>query len=369
MKGVLSGSIIGLLTLVALFGGWVYYVTWHPAEQEAMAISCDTEAPLYDAERPLTVMVYNVQYFAGKDYVFYYDLPDGSGPDRRPSPASMERTLDGIAALIREHSPDVLLLQEVNDGSANTDYHDQTQQLLQRLEPGSYPCHTDAFYWKARYVPIPEIMGSVGMKLVVLSRYQLDNAWRLQLPLMPNDPITRQFYLKRALQMVEMPTLNGGTVTLLNTHLDAFAQGSDTMEQQVAMVAEQLRTLDRQQQPWLIGGDFNLLAPGQFEQLDTVQQYYYQEPTELKVLLNQWSMVPSLEDIRADPAAWYTHYPNDPRVEGPDRTIDYLFYSPQWQVRRAEVIQDPATLRLSDHLPILIELELKPRQGSGDVGL
>lgn len=348
-----------LLVLMALFVGWVYYVTWHPAEREAMAVHCDAEAPLYDGEQSLKVMIYNVQYFAGKDYVFYYDLPDAVGPDLRPSSASIERTLDGIAELIRQHDPDVLLLQEVNDGSANTDYHDQTQQLLQRLASGHYPCYTDAFYWKARFVPIPEIMGSVGMKLVTLSRYQLDNAWRLQLPLMPNDPVSRQFYLKRALLSVEMPSQEGTAVTLLNTHLDAFAQGSDTMEQQVAMVAEELRAFDQQQQPWLIGGDFNLLAPGQFERLDAVQRSYYKEPTELNVLLKDWSMVPSLADINADPESWYTHYPNDPRVAGPDRTIDYLFHSLQWQVLSAEVINDPRTVRLSDHLPLVIELQLR----------
>lgn len=360
MKRILKVVVVASFVLVAIFGGWVYYVTWHPSEREAMVVSCDAGAPLFDAGQPLKVMVYNVQYFAGKDYVFYYDLPDGVGPDRRPGQASVERTLDGIADLIRQHNPDVVLLQEVNDGSANTDYHDQTQQLLQRLEPGHYPCYTDAFYWKARYVPIPEIMGSVGMKLVTLSRFQLDNAWRLQLPLMPNDLISRQFYLKRALLSVEMPSQDGASVTLINTHLDAFAQGSDTMEQQVAMVVDELKALDQQQQPWLIGGDFNLLAPGQFDRLDSVQQAYYREPTELKALLRSWSMVPSLADINAEPEAWYTHYPNDPRATGPDRTIDYLFYSRQWQVLHAEVLNDPQALSLSDHLPIQVVLELNP---------
>ena len=44
----------------------------------------------------LKVMTWNVQYLAGKRYVFWYDLPGGDGPDTRPSSEDLATTLDVI---------------------------------------------------------------------------------------------------------------------------------------------------------------------------------------------------------------------------------------------------------------------------------
>ncbi|WLD58626.1 endonuclease/exonuclease/phosphatase family protein [Salinispirillum sp. LH 10-3-1] len=351
---------IALTTLVLLllsFSLWVYLTTYHPAPREPATLACQADMPVYDPAQPLRVMVYNVQFFAGKDYVFYYDLPDGIGPDLRPSTASIDATLDGIADLIAAYNPDILLLQEVNDGAAATDYHDQTAQLLERLPNHDYGCVAEAFYWRAGYIPHPHIMGSVGMKLVTLSRYEINDAWRIQLPRMPMDIVSAQFYLKRAMLTTDLTTTEGDSIQLLNTHLDAFAQGSDTMQQQVAMVHDTLSFLDQSETPWLLGGDLNLLAPGQRERLAPEQRAYYVEPSELEVLM-EWDMVPSLVDIQTEPERWYTHYPNDPRVAGPDRTIDFLFHSHQWQVEHAEVVMGHNALGLSDHLPIVVDLRL-----------
>ncbi|WP_423187860.1 endonuclease/exonuclease/phosphatase family protein [Alishewanella sp. d11] len=355
---LLKYTLLIVIAFCGTFTAWVYYVTYQPKPIEPALLQCSAEAPLYDGKQPLKVMVYNVQYFAGKDYVFYYDLPDAVGPDKRPKPESVQQTLAGIAALIDEWQPDILLLQEVDNGAASTGYADQTQQLLAQLQKVQYPCSAAAYYWKAKFVPDPNIMGAVGMQLVTLSRFQLADAIRISLPQVPLDPITRQFYLKRAILQVELPTEAGGTITVLNTHLDAFVQGFDTMQQQVARVHDLLTELDQQQQPWLIGGDFNLLAPGQFAALDKVQQGYYVAPTELSVLTDRWSMLPSLEQIKRSPASWFTHFPNDPRVTGPDRTIDYLFYSSQWSVSEAKVLNEGAPLQLSDHFPIWAKMQL-----------
>lgn len=344
-----------VLALAVIFLAWTYVSTYQPEELEAVEVACTEPVERYDETEPLSVMVYNVQYFAGKDYVFYYDLPDAKGPDRRPSPEAMATTLDGVADLIRQYDPDVLLLQEVDEGSAATGQKNQTQQLLDRLPEGAFPCRAETFYWKADFVPHPDIMGSVGRKLTTLSRFTLDDAERHRLPGADMNPIMAQFYLKRAVLKAGMVSEQGNRVDLLNTHLAAFAQGTDTMERQVATLSGLLEQLDRDNRPWILGGDFNLLPPGQLSSLQRSQQSYYREPTELAVLLNKWSSVPSLENIAEDPKAWSTHFPNDPRVTEPDRTIDYVFYSDQFQLLDSEVVQIEQARELSDHLPIRAE--------------
>jgi endonuclease/exonuclease/phosphatase family metal-dependent hydrolase len=49
---------------------------------------------------------------------------------------------------------------------------------------------------------------------------------------------------------------------------------------------------------------------------------------------------------------WLTHFPNDSRINGPDRTVDYLFYSPSLKRVSARVRRDD-TLLISDHLPVI----------------
>ncbi|MDP2546731.1 endonuclease/exonuclease/phosphatase family protein [Oceanobacter sp. 4_MG-2023] len=346
-------SLAGFAALLALgFAAWVYSSTYHPAAQETAELSCPTTTPEYDARQgPLSVMSYNVQFFAGKQYVFYFDMPDNQGPDTRPSSQDIATTISGIAALLKETAPDIVFLQEVHDGAAATDHGDQLAELLKQLPANRYPCIASTYYWKADYIPHPQIMGSVGMKLVTLSRYKLSDALRHRLPQPPMDIVSAQFYLKRAILEARLPTVGGPDWQLFNTHFDAFAQGSDTMEQQVDIAASLMQKQDRQDRPFILGGDLNLLMPGQLAQLQPSQRYLYQENTELRRLL-QWPSVPSVENIQSEAATWFTHYPNDPDVSGPDRTLDYLFYSQQLSAHNPEVINTRTTQNLSDHLPV-----------------
>jgi endonuclease/exonuclease/phosphatase family metal-dependent hydrolase len=345
--------LIGLVALVVLVALLVRLTTFHPRSVQDEDVTCPAGTPVLEAGQPVRVMSWNVQYMAGKGYVFWYDLFDESGPDERPSSAAIAATFDEVARVITEESPDVILLQEVDDGASRTDREDQLERLLALL-PEDYACSASAFYWKARFVPHSRILGSVGMKLSTVSRYQITGATRYQLPTMPSDPLTRQFDLKRAILEVRLPVTGGVDFVALNTHLDAFAQGSDTMQRQVGLVASNLQELTAARNPWVIGGDFNLLPPGpQYDNLPIDQRVYYQSRSELAVLTDVFPVVPALADANGpDAPSWFTHYPNDPAVSGPDRTIDFVFYSPLLELGEHRVLTED-TLAISDHLPVV----------------
>src|SRR5260370_11509508 len=55
----------------------------------------------------------------------------------------------------------------------------------------------------------------------------------------------------------------GGRFVILNTHLEAFGRGTNIMERQVSKVLAELESLEHENLPWIIGGAFNLLPPGQ----------------------------------------------------------------------------------------------------------
>jgi hypothetical protein len=232
---------------LALIGGLIYDVTWHPARHERMPVSCnarDAAPPILMPGQALKVMTWNIQYLAGKRYVFWYDMPDGSGPDERPTADDIAYNLDEVARVIRDEQPDVVLLQEVNDGAKNTDYTNQLA-LLQERVTDLYPCSTEAFYWKSDFVPNRHIYGSVGMKLATLSRYQMDKAERLQLPSPNGNLIGRQFEPKRALLVSDLPLRDGGHLAVVNTHLGDFKPGDDTLQRQVAATTQLLDTFEQ----------------------------------------------------------------------------------------------------------------------------
>ena len=350
MTRPLRYALLGLLIVIALAGAMVYSLTWRPDAREVLAVSCSTQAPTLAPGQALKVMTWNVQYLAGKRYVFWNDL--AAGTDDAPTADDMAFSLDEVARVIRDEQPDIVLLQELDDGAKASDYQNQLK-LLQERVADLYPCSAHAFDWKADFIPDPHIFGSVGRQLATLSRYEIEHAERLQLPVSEVNLISRQFKPKNALLLTYLPLSDGGQMAVLNTHLDRATQPDETLQAQVSAVAKVLDKFESRGTPWLIGGDFNLLPLGQYQRLPSEQRTPYSSDSALHVLWDKYPMIPTNNEASGiDRARWLTHYPNDTNVSGPDRTVDFLFYSPRIKRVEARVRQDD-TLRISDHLPVI----------------
>lgn len=357
MTRLLRYILLPALLALALIGTLIYSLTWRPDARETLPVSCTGQPPMLVPGQALKVMTWNVQYLAGKRYVFWNDLAQGD--DEAPTPEDMAFSLDEVARVIRDEQPDVVLLQELDDGAKASDYQNQLKLLQERLTD-LYPCSAHAFDWKADFVPDPHIFGSVGRQLATLSRFRIEHAERLQLPVQPANLISRQFQPKDALLATTLPLSDGGQLVVFNTHLDRATQPDDTLQAQVTAVAKVLDKHESHGTPWLIGGDFNLLPLGQYRRLPTEQRTPYSADSALHVLWDKYPMIPTNNEASGiDRAKWLTHYPNDPGLNGPDRTVDYLFYSPKIKRVEATVRQDD-TLRISDHLPVIARFLLPP---------
>ncbi|QXH99830.1 endonuclease/exonuclease/phosphatase family protein [Pseudomonas monsensis] len=350
MTRLLRYTLFFVLLALALAAALMFSLTWRPDARETLPVNCTTSAPTLVPGQALKVMTWNVQYLAGKRYVFWNDLAQGD--DDAPTLEDMAFSLDEVARVIRDEQPDVVLLQELDDGAKASDYQDQLK-LLQERVADLYPCSTSAFDWKADFVPDRHIFGSVGRQLATLSRYRIEHAERLQLPVAEANFISRQFQPKDALLVTRLPLSDGGQLTVFNTHLERASQPDDTLQTQVTAVARVLDKYESQGLAWLIGGDFNLLPLGQYRRLPAEQRTPYSADSELHLLWDKYPMIPTNNEASGiDRAQWLTHYPNDPGLNGPDRTVDYLFYSPKIKRVEARVRQDD-TLRISDHLPVI----------------
>ncbi len=349
------------LLLTVLFTVFAFRVNARFGAVETEPVNCSTKAPLFKFPQEIKVMTWNVQFLAGKGYVFFFDVLDGSGPDTRPDRSAVSATLAEVIRVVREESPDFVLLQEVDEGAKRTDYQDQIALIYQGLRE-VYPCYATTYYWRSKFVPHPKIWGAVGMKLATLSRYHIKSARRVQLPVMPGLWWKQQFELKRAVLDVEIASESKFPLHVLNTHLDAFAQGTDTMRQQVERIAGMLATYDYEGIPWILGGDFNLLPNREaFDELPEFRKSYYNSETELNTLIQKYQSVPDTRSASNRRLEWRTHFPNDPRVKAPDSIIDYLFVSPKVEILRRRVRQDD-TFKISDHFPVIGELLIKEKQ-------
>jgi len=350
MSRLLRYTVLGLLLIVGIGVFSIYGLTWRPQAREALPVSCAADAAPLMPGQALKVMTWNVQFLAGKRYVFWHDLAQGD--DESPTLEDMAFSLDEVARVIRDEQPDVVLLQELDNGAKASHYQEQLKLLQERLAD-LYPCGTSAFDWKADFIPSPRIFGSVGRQLATLSRYRIDHAERMQLPVADGSFISRQFQPKNALLVSYLPLSGGGQVAVLNTHLERAARPDDTAQKQIDAVSKALDKLESASTSWLIGGDFNLLPLGQYRRLPAEQRSPYSADSELHLLWDKYPMIPTNNEASGiDREHWLTHYPNDPGLNGPDRTVDYLFYSPRLKRVEAQVRQDD-TLRISDHLPVI----------------
>ena len=356
---VLGKLLVGVLGVALLAFAYVWFSAGSWKEVEERPVHCSSGAPRLAARSRIRILSWNIQYLAGKNYTFFYDLPGNKGPDERPSAADIAATTKEVARIIDMERPDFVLLQEVDEGASRTDRQNQTG-LIQKALKQAYPCYAEAFYWKAGFVPHPRIMGAVGMKVVTLSRFRLDSAVRHALPPIPADPLSTRLGLHRAVLEARVPLEGGRTLSLLNTHFDAFAQGTNIMERQVNITARLLGRLDERRTPWVFAGDLNLLPPGiELSTMQPVVRGYYNPKTEVTPLFDSFSSAFPLSELTGtEKKKFYTLNPNNPEIkEKPDRTIDYVFHARALSVREARV-RSHDTMLISDHLPLVVDLQL-----------
>jgi endonuclease/exonuclease/phosphatase family metal-dependent hydrolase len=337
---------VGALALSALY---VRSLFWFPEDVEPAELVCPADTPPAPRNTALKVLVWNIQYAAGRQHHFFYD----GGTEVSVPAEDVVLTLDRIAEVVRKHDPDIILWQEVDRGSARTGRVDQVMELLARTP---YPCHASTPYHRVGYVPHPshDHMGKVDMHLTVFSRHKLTEATRIQLPLLVEPWWRQMFNLRRALLDVRVQVEGGGELRLFNTHLSAFSKGDGSLDQQMAVLDEHLGAAEGERIPWLLGGDLNSLPPGDdAARLGPDAIYYAEKVPPVQRLFDRYRPAIPAVQLMAEPRRWRTYQPF--ASAQPDRVLDYVFASRVTRVGNVEVVQ---ALNVSDHLPIYAELTL-----------
>lgn len=319
---------------------------WRPLPREDVPVTCGA-APLVPRGRTLRVLVWNVQWGAGRGHYFY----DGG----RTVSVGAERVhgvIDGIAETLDRERADVVLLQEVDRGARRSGYVDMATEILRRTP---FPAWTSTPYHRRAYVPYPphEHLGRMDMHLVVLSRFAIAAAWRHALPLLRESRVRRFFNLRRCVLEARLPIDGGGVLRLYDTHLSAFSRGDGTLEAQVAELLRHVGDAEAARAPWLLAGDLNALPPGDDARRLLDAHEYPEAVTPILPLFERCrSVLPPEAWLRPE---YRTYLP--PGADVPDRVLDYGFVGGAVHVDDVAVVPVP---QWSDHLPLRIDLRVGP---------
>jgi endonuclease/exonuclease/phosphatase family metal-dependent hydrolase len=337
----------GLAASSAALYGLSRWLNYHPRRVETVDVGDWSGHPLLTPGQVIKALTFNIQFSAGTDYHFFYD----GGPDSLVRATDVRQTARRIGEYLSQEQPDLILLQEVDVRSKRTAYLDQIRLLADAL-PAELRGNVSTYYWRSRFVPHPKIWGPVATKLVVFSRFRVSAARRFQLPSTPLNPLVREFGFRRAFLELELPLTTGRRFFVLNTHLEAFPGTTQVMEWQVSALLKRLQALSDAKVPWLLGGDFNLLPPGQYLSLSPEDCGPHTASAELAMLFDRYSGVPRPRDATGpDQSKVYTYCRPTPSGRKPARTLDYLFSSENVRLQDYAVRQQ-GTASLSDHFPV-----------------
>ena len=255
---------------------------------------------------------------------------------------------DDMDSEIRRHSPDIILLQEVDECSRRT-YRINEVEMLR----GAFPDYHIflGYNYKSFFVPIPlkAPMGRVASGVVLMSRIAPEEAVRWQYPSRFPWPVS-MFNLKRCLLTATFRLADGSSIVIGNTHNTAYDTGG-MRTAETRWLGGLTARLASEGTPFIIGGDWNQFPPDY-----TPSAAETDNPHFTTVALDT-ALLQGTGRIAWDPSARTLRHLNVPY--GPESVLtvtDYFYISPD--VRTDSVRTIDLNYRYSDHQPVLLRCRL-----------
>jgi endonuclease/exonuclease/phosphatase family metal-dependent hydrolase len=231
--------------------------------------------------------------------------------------------------------------------------------------------------WKAQFIP-SDGLGRMDEENIILSRWPLKDAKRIQLPLRTDQIKIERYFYERCCMVearVEIPGFED--LYVVNIHASAFAT-DDTKHQHIEDFKAELDRISSTGAIFVAGGDLNTLPPGSsktdycMEDMCTGESFhnegddplhkegsnYTPEAQWLIPLYESYKNAIALEAFHQNQEAYFTHTTRPENFW--DRTLDYLFTNSHWQNGESFVRQD--FLYESDHAPVGGKLILVKKQ-------
>jgi len=348
MKIALLTTSLSVLSIVLLFfwmAGGIKTPRRTPLEPKTLESLSGHETSSSTAS--ISVLSWNIAWAYGQG-------SEGSGT--RKSSDDLQNNLIQIAEHIKQVDADVVLLQEIDFDSDRTYNLDQAEFIAKNA---GYKYYIRGISWSANYLPFPywppsEHWGQMLSGGAILSKLPVQSA---DITLLPKPDAQsffyRQFYLFRYLMRCEL-SWQGQNLMILNTHLEAFDQKN--REMQMKLVSQTISEDSTAIQ--IFGGDFNSVpreAKLKHGYPDEPETDHRNDKT-LEILLATTELKEAAAAVAEVSIKDRLTFP----ASAPNRQLDHLFVSPQFEVLNFQV--SLKTTLASDHLPIFGRFKLREGQ-------
>ena len=324
-----------------------------------------SDIKMAEIDSTLKVVTWNIKFGGGRIDFFF----DCHGDRVLMSAAEVLSNMEEIAANIRHINPDILYVQEADIDAKRSAYINQVQYILDHSDL-NYAVY--ASQWKADYVPSDGI-GQMNSGNAILSKFPLDNAERVALPLIGEQSgLVQYFYLRRNILTTDVIVQNT-KVALLNTHTSAYSTDG-TKKQQLELIEKRIAALESNGKPFVLGGDFNNLPAGstkfcEFNDDACVEGSGYEtlpcnvleeELENMKIYDAYEAAIPQAKYLLNQ--AKYGSFTSD-KDGFWNRKLDYIFTNGSFVENSGLVHQDFSTggfetMPLSDHAPVSVIYKL-----------
>ncbi|MBS1686054.1 MAG: endonuclease/exonuclease/phosphatase family protein [Bacteroidetes bacterium] len=358
MKRMLILLLVIILIPAIYVGGFILYgmatkfkpqpvedVSVQPAEQPSTRAisSLDT----------LSFMTWNIGYGGlGAETDFFYD----DGKMITTPQEWVQKYTKGIFATVKENQDaDFIFIQEADRHGKRSWNVDEVAGIA-----SSAPDHNYAFAvnFDVKYLPFPlepwkDKIGPVYGGLLSLSRFMPEETQRISLPGIPDWP-KKIFYLERCLMMQRFKLPNDKELVVVNTHFEAYDDGS-VKKEQMALTKKLLEAEYAKGNYVVLGGDWNI-APPDFNVKKWEKEPNYDKLYEMN---NDSNYIPGWKYVYDGntPTNRKNSHAFDPNTTF-TTVIDYFFVSPNVDVVEVKGIN--AGFEYSDHNPVRMKITLRP---------
>jgi endonuclease/exonuclease/phosphatase family metal-dependent hydrolase len=350
----------GLLGLLIILDSCEPIATKFNTEEEAQYYEAASKTIPADTFSRVKVMTWNIRFGAGRRPWF----GDACGNNVVFSSDEILYTLQKIVDKINEIQPDILFLQEVDLSSKRSAYIDEVRYILNH---SYFNYAVSAFQWKAQFIP-SDGLGRLEETNMILSRWSIDNAVRIQLPLRTDQgSLVRYFYERCCILKCRLLIPKTDGVFALNIHASAFAT-DDTKWRHIQVLQSEMDSIHNHGGYFIAGGDLNTLPPGSdttdyclqdmcpgesFHQIGDNPYHkdgsnYTPEGDWLTPIYFQYNSVIPLANFQANQYKYFSHTTRPTHFW--DRTLDYLFSNSDWKPGSGIVHQEAQ--EHSDHAPV-----------------
>lgn len=355
MKQVLLFIGILLISAILYVGGMILFgivTKFKPAPAEDVAVvnpKSEIQNPKSLTDSTFSFIIWNVGYGGlGKEVDFFYD-----GGKMVTSPKEhVLKNNEGMKKFFADNKDiDFIMLQEVDRSSKRSWKIDQAEQFAKILHEHNYVFTPN---YQVEFLPFPftNPIGKVYGGLQTLSKFTPVESKRIALPGISDFP-RKLFYLERCLLMQRYKLANGKDLVVINTHFEAYDDGS-VKKEQMALTKKILEEEYAKGNYVVLGGDWNIAPPSfnvhTWEKEPEDDQLYLKnnDPnyvTGWNYVYDSTTATNRKNKFTFDPAKTFT------------TVIDYYFTSPNIEVEEVKGVN--TGFDFSDHQPVKMRVKLK----------